>query len=46
MKYDIVIKNNNIYLRFHSGSMFEPQNINNGAIDKDSIEKYFYMLMK
>ena len=44
MKYDIVIKNNNIYLRFHSGSMFEPKNINNGAIDKDSIEKYFYML--
>jgi hypothetical protein len=44
MKYDIVIKNNNIYLRFHCGAMFEPQSLKKGIIDKKQIEKYFYML--
>ena len=44
MKFDIVIKENELYLRFHSGDMFEPRNIKNGALDKKTIEKYFYML--
>lgn len=44
MKYDIVINNNNIYLRFHSGTMFETGSLKKGAIDKESIQKYFYML--
>jgi len=44
MKYDIVINNNKIYLRFHSGTMFEPQALKKGTIDKRNIEKYFYML--
>lgn len=44
MKYDIVINNNNIYLRFHCGAMFEPQALKKGSLDKKSIEKYFYML--
>lgn len=44
MKYDIYIKNNELYLRFHSGSMFEVGNFKNGALDKDAIQKYFYML--
>ena len=44
LRYDIVIKNNNIYLRFHCGTMFEPENLKKGAIDKEKIEKYFYML--
>ena len=44
MKYDIVIKNNNIYLRFHCGTMFEPQALKKGIIDKEHIQKYFYML--
>ena len=44
MKYDIVINNNNIYLRFHSGTMFETGSLKKGAIDKDMIQKYFYML--
>lgn len=44
MKYDIVIKNNNIYLRFHSGTMFEPQALKKGIIDKAYLQKYFYML--
>jgi len=44
MKYDIYIKNNELYLRFHSGAMFEVGNIKNGVLDKDAIQKYFYML--
>ena len=44
MKYDIIINNNNIYLRFHCGTMFEPQALKNGIIDKRHLQKYFYML--
>ena len=44
IKYDIVINNNNIYLRFHCGSMFEPHALKKGIIDKDCLQKYFYML--
>ena len=44
LRYDMVIKNNNIYLRFHCGTMFEPENLKKGAIDKEKIQKYFYML--
>ena len=44
IKYDIIINNNNIYLRFHCGAMFEPQSLKKGIIDKKQIEKYFYML--
>ena len=42
--YDIIINNNNIYLRFHCGTMFEPQSLKKGIIDKQQVEKYFYML--
>ena len=44
MKYDIFIKNNELYLRFHSGTMFEVGNIKNEVLDKNTIKKYFYML--
>lgn len=44
MKYDMVINNNSIYLRFHCGPMFEPQALKKGIIDKKDIQKYFYML--
>lgn len=44
MRYDIVIKNDTIYLRFHSGTMFETGNLKKGAIDKEIVQKYFYML--
>lgn len=44
IKFDIFIKDNNLYLRFHSGEMFEAKNLKNGALDKESIQKYFYML--
>ena len=44
MKFDVVIKENELYLRFHSEDMFEPINIKKGPLDRKSIEKYFYML--
>jgi len=44
MMFDIYIKGNELYLRFHSGSMFEAYNLKTGALDKDLIQKYFYML--
>ena len=44
MKYDVYINNDNLYLRFHCGVMFEPQNLKKGALDEISMRKYFYML--
>ena len=44
MKYDIYIKNDELYLRFHSGAMFEIENLKKEILDKELIEKYFYML--
>lgn len=44
MRFDIVIKENEIYLRFHCGNMFEPQAIKKGIINKAQLEKYFYIL--
>lgn len=44
MRYDVYIKDNELYLRFHSGPMFEVGKLKNGAIDKETVRKYFYML--
>ena len=44
MKYDIYIKDNELYLRFHSGAMFEAGSLKKEALDKETLEKYFYML--
>lgn len=44
MKYDIYIKNDELYLRFHSGAMFEIENLKKEILDKELIQKYFYML--
>ena len=44
MKFDIFINGNELYLRFHSGEMFEVGNLKNGPLDKNAIQKYFYML--
>ena len=44
MDYDIIIRNNNIYLRYHCGNMFEPGNFKKSALDEKILEKYFYML--
>lgn len=44
MRFDIVIKNNIIYLRFHSGTMFEAASIKKGAFDETTIKKYYDMV--
>jgi len=44
MKYEVFIKDNELYLRFHSGEMFEVPDIKKEALDKSTIHKYFYML--
>lgn len=44
MKFDIYINGKELYLRFRSGEMFEAANLKKGALDKNTIQKYFYML--
>lgn len=44
MKYDIYIKNNELFLRFHSGPMFEFENFKKDIFDRDMLHEYFYML--
>ena len=44
MNYEICIINNELYLRFHSGEMFEARSIATNSLNKEEIEKYFYML--
>lgn len=45
MKYDVCIKNNEIYLRFHSGTMsLHMGELKDGVLDKNVIHKYFYTL--
>ena len=44
MMYDVVLKDNILYLRFRCGSMFEPSNFKKGHLDKETLRKYFYML--
>lgn len=42
--YDIKIKDNELYIRFHCGAMFEMGKLKNGVLDKETMRKYFYML--
>ena len=44
IRYDIVIKNDELYLRFHCGEMFEVGKLKNGPLDRETVKKYFYML--
>ena len=44
IKYDVYIRDSELYLRFHSGPMFEVGKLKNGAIDKETLRKYFFML--
>ena len=44
IKYDIYIKNNEIYLRFHTGPMFEVKIKNGDAVNKELTYKYFNIL--
>ena len=44
IEYDICIKDNELYLRFHCGEMFETGKLKKGPIDEELIKKYFYIL--
>lgn len=41
IKYDIFIKENNLYLRFHTEDIFEPGNLKSGALNKKVIKEYY-----
>lgn len=42
--FDIIIDNYNIYIRFYCGNMFESSNLKKGAIDKDTLNRYYNIL--
>lgn len=44
MTFDIFINDNNMYLRFHCGRIFEPVSLKNDGLDKTSLEKYYNIL--
>lgn len=44
IEYDIVIKNNNLYLRFHCEDMFEVDNLRKGPLNRETLKKYFDVL--
>lgn len=43
-KFDIVINNNVIYIRFHCGPMFESAKLEKGAFDRVVLKEYYDML--
>lgn len=44
IKYDIIVRNNNIYLRFYTGAMFELKSLKNEAVNKEVLQKYYKVL--
>ena len=42
--FDIYIENNNLYLRFHCGTLFEPGSLKKGAIDEKTLKRYYDIL--
>ena len=44
IKFDISIYGNQMYLRFHTGEMFELSSIKKGAFDKVALKKYYDIL--
>lgn len=43
-EFDIVINNNEIYLRFHCGTMFEATSLKKGAFDEKTLREYYNIL--
>ena len=43
-KFEISIRNNIIYIRLHTGSMFETKKIIKDVIDEKSLKYYYYMI--
>lgn len=44
IRYDIVIDNETIYLRFHCGSLFEPRLLKKKVLDEKSLKSYYNIL--
>lgn len=42
--FDIIIDDYNIYIRFDCGNMFESSNLKKGALDKDTLNRYYNIL--
>lgn len=42
--FDIFIRENNLYIRFHCGSMFEIRNLKKGILDEKSLRYYYSIL--
>ena len=42
--FDITIINDQLYLRFATGSMFEVRNFKEGVIPKETLERYYTIL--
>ncbi len=40
IKYELTIKNNSMYIRFHTGGVFEPKAFKN-ALDYDTLKRYY-----
>jgi len=40
IKYELTIKENQIYIRFHTGEVFEPKMFTN-SLDYDMLKKYY-----
>lgn len=41
MEFDVAIRNNNLYLRFSCGEVFEPAALRKGPIEEKSFSEYF-----
>lgn len=44
IEYEVYIKNNEIYIRFHCGAMFEAPSLKKGMLDELTLKKYYNML--
>lgn len=44
INYDIYINNNNIYIRFHCGEIFEVRSMKKGHYDETTLRKYYDIL--
>ena len=44
IKYDIYINNNELFIRFHCGAMFEVGKMKKGIMDKELVQRYYQIL--
>ena len=44
IKYEISIRDDKLYIRFHTGNMFEPASISKYSLDKETLYRYYKIL--